>query len=59
LDWKNGHVRILRFFRASPGGWSFTSDHSELLAEMRLIRKSASKGDVAQGRIGLKHVLGS
>jgi hypothetical protein len=55
---KHGHVRILRFFRASPGGWSFTSDHSKLLAQMRLVRKSASKRNIAQGDIGLvEHLL--
>jgi hypothetical protein len=48
----------LRLFRAPPGGWSFTDDHSKLLGEMRLIRKSAPERNVAQGPIRLKHVLG-
>ena len=59
LDWKRDHVRILRPFCASPRGWSFTSNHSKLLAQMRLIRKSASKRNIAQGHIGLQHILGS
>ena len=58
LDWNHGHVRVLRLFRASPGGWSFTGDHSKLLAQMRLVRKSAFKRNFAQGHIGLKHILG-
>jgi hypothetical protein len=59
LDGNRGHVRILRPFCASPGGWSFTGNYSKLLAQMRLIRKSACKRNIAQGHIGLKHVLGS
>jgi hypothetical protein len=59
LHWKRDHVRILRPFCASPRGWSFTGSHSKLLAQMRLIRESASKRNIAQGHIGLKHILGS
>jgi hypothetical protein len=51
------HVRALRPFRTSPGGWRFPSDHSKVLAQMRLIHKSTSKRNVAQRHIGLKHVL--
>ena len=58
-DWNRDHVRSLRPFCASPRSWSFTSDHAKLLTQMRLIRKSASKRDIAQGHIGLQHILGS
>jgi hypothetical protein len=59
LDWTRAHVRILRPVCASPRGWSFTGNHSKLLTQMRLIRKSASKRNIAQGHIGLQHILGS
>ena len=59
LDRKRGHVGILRPLRASPGGWSFSGDPSKLLAQMRLVRESASKCNIAQGHISLKHVLRS
>ena len=51
-------VRALRPFRTSPGSWGFPSDHSKVLAQMRLIHKSTSKRNVAQGRMGRKHALG-
>ncbi|SRR6266481_2978207 len=53
------HVRALRPFRTSPGGWCFPNDRSKVLAQMRLIHKSTSKRNVAQRHIGLKHVLRS
>jgi hypothetical protein len=48
-----GYLRILRPFRTSPRGRSFTANHAKLLAQMRLIRKSASERNIAQGHIGL------
>ena len=41
------HARAVHPFRPPPGGWSFPSDHSKVLAQMRLIHKSTSKRDVA------------
>ena len=59
LDRKRGHVRALLPVGAPPGSWGFPGDHSKLLAQMRLIRKSASHRNIAQGHIGPKHVLRS
>jgi hypothetical protein len=59
LDWKRGDTRAHCPFRTSPGSRRFPGDHSEVLAQMRLIYKSTSKRNVAQRHIGLKHVLGS
>ena len=52
-------VRAVCPFRTSPCSWRFPGDHSKVVAQMRLIRKSTFERDVAQRHIGLKHVLGS
>lgn len=53
------HVCALRAFHTPPGCRRFPNDHSKVLAQMRLIDKSAFKRNVAQRHIGLKHVLSS
>jgi signal transduction histidine kinase/ligand-binding sensor domain-containing protein len=53
------HVRGSRAFRTSPGCRRFPRDRSKVLAQMRLIDKSAFKRNVAQRHIGLKHVPSS
>ena len=43
--------------RASPGPWCAPRDLAKMLAQVWLIGESASQRYVAQGDIGLQHVL--
>jgi hypothetical protein len=49
----------LRFLRTSPGGGRRAGDRSKVLGQMRLVRESTSERNIAQGPVGLKHLLGS
>ncbi len=42
---------------AAPGGRSFAGNLSKVLAQVRLIHEPASKRNVTEGGIRLKHVL--
>jgi hypothetical protein len=48
----------LHFLRTSPGGGRLADDGSKVLGQMRLVHESTSERNIAQGHVGLKHVLG-
>ena len=56
------HGRYLVFMarpvRPSPGRWGLARGLPEVLAQVRVVGETAPQGNVAQGRIGGKHVLG-
>ena len=49
---------IVRSVHTSPGGWGLARGLPEVLAQVRLVAEAAPQRNVAQGRIGRKHVLG-